>query len=56
MLPGFNGFQFLTTISKQSLWISLAFLEVIIDAFVKAGLVLEKDANSKLKVWRNIVT
>lgn len=27
------------------------FLEVIIDAYVKAGLVLEKDANQKLKVW-----
>ena len=32
------------------LLISLAFLDVIIDAFVKAGLVLEKDANHKLKV------
>lgn len=30
--------------------ISLAFLEVIIDAFVKAGLVMEKDANQSLKV------
>jgi hypothetical protein len=32
-------------------WISLAWLEVIINAFVEAGLVLEKDAKQKLKVY-----
>lgn len=32
---------------------SWAFLEVIIDAFVEAGLVLEKDAQQKLKVWHD---
>lgn len=30
--------------------ISLAFLEVIIDAYVEAGLVLDKDRGQKLKV------
>lgn len=30
---------------------SWSLLEVIIDEFVKAGLVLEKDAEQKLKVW-----
>lgn len=50
MLSEFSGFQFVTTTSEPPRWISLAFIEVIIDAYVKAGLVLEKDANQKLKV------
>lgn len=35
---------------KKYFWISWTFSEVITDAYVEAGLVLEKDANQKLKV------
>ena len=43
------GLNFFCHLNKF-FWISWAFLEVIIDAYVEAGLVLEKDANKKLKV------
>lgn len=35
---------------KKLFWISWDFLEVIIDAYTEAGLVLERDANHKLQV------
>lgn len=43
--------QYFSLSSTRHLCNSLDFLEVIIDAFEEAGLIIKKDAQQKLKVW-----